>query len=157
MVEMLVDGPASAVNTLSRKWAEDLKKNKATFEHGHCGLEFTEVKKVQTTTLEDLISKYGAPFFVKIDVEGHELSALRGLHRPVPYISFETNLPEFRTEGVECISVLQKLAPAGRFNYMSECVRGLRLEDWVSAEEMCAVLGQCTERSIEIFWKSSLV
>jgi FkbM family methyltransferase len=155
--EMLFDGPASAVNTLSRKWAEDLKKNKASFAHGHCGLEFTHVKLVQTTTLQELIAKYGLPFFVKIDVEGHELNALRGLQWPVPYLSFEVNLPEFRSEGEECIGVLKNLAPIGRFNYTSDCTRGLTLENWVSPDEISIALNRCSERSIEIFWRSDCV
>jgi hypothetical protein len=36
---MLIDGPGSAVNTMSPKWAESLKKNRATFAYGHCGPE----------------------------------------------------------------------------------------------------------------------
>lgn len=155
--EMLIDGPASAVNTMSRKWAEGLKKNKASFAHGHCGLEFTEAKSVQTTTLEELIASNGVPFFVKIDIEGHELSALRGLHRPVPYLSFEVNLPEFRPEGLECIGLLRKLAPTGRFNYTSDCARGLALDHWVLGDEFSVILDRCSERSIEIFWKTCCV
>jgi FkbM family methyltransferase len=152
--EMLIDGPGSAVNTMSPKWAESLKKNRATFAHGHCGLEFSQTKLVETTTIDELIAQQGLPFFVKIDVEGHELSALRGLHRPVPWLSFEVNLPEFRPEGLECIRVLTELAHTGRFNYTSDCAHGLTLKDWMPAEEFSLVLGRCSERSIEIFWKT---
>lgn len=151
--EMLVDGPASAVNTMSRKWAESLKKNKAAFPHGHCGLEFTQTRLIQTTTLEELITTNGAPFFIKIDVEGHELSVLRGLNRPVPYLSFEVNLPEFRPEGLECIGLLKKLGHTGRFNYTPDCARGFTLVNWVSADEFTLEFERCGERCIEVFWK----
>jgi FkbM family methyltransferase len=153
--EMLIDGPGSAVNTLSSKWAESLKKNKATFGYKHCGLEFKQTKLVETTTIDELIARHGVPFFVKIDVEGYELSALRGLHRPVPYLSFEVNLPEFRPEGLQCIQVLAELAPTGVFNYTSDCTSGLTLREWVPANDLSAVLERCSERSIEIFWKTS--
>lgn len=152
--EMLVDGPGSAVNTLSPKWAESLKKNRATFAYKHCGLEFKQTKLVATTTIDELIAQHGVPVFVKIDVEGHELSALRGLHRPVPYLSFEVNLPEFRPEGLQCIRVLAELADTGRFNYVSDCTRGLALKEWLTANDFSIVLDGCKERSIEIFWKT---
>ena len=79
---MWIDGPGSAVNTISRKWADDLKEHKESFKYGHCGLEFSRSVSVETTTLEQLIKSYGMPFFIKIDVEGHELSVLRGLQTP---------------------------------------------------------------------------
>lgn len=152
--EMLIDGPGSAVNTMSPKWAESLKRNRAIFAYGHCGLEFKQTKLVETTTIDELIAQHGVPFFVKIDVEGHELSALRGLHRPVPYLSFEVNLPEFRPEGLQCIRVLAELAPTGRFNYIPDCAHGLTLKDWVPADDFSVVLDRCSERSIEIFWRT---
>ncbi len=153
--EMLIDGPGSAVNTMSPKWADTLKKNRASFAHGHCGLEFNQTRLVRTTTIDELIAHHGIPFFVKIDVEGYELSVLRGLHWPVRYLSFEVNLPEFRPEGLKCIRVLAELAHSGRFNYIVNCAEGLALKDWVSAEDFCVLLGRCSERSIEIFWKTN--
>lgn len=152
--EMLVDGPGSAVNTMSSKWAESLKKNKAVFAHGHFGLEFKQTKSVETTTIDDLIAQHGVPFFVKIDVEGHELSALRGLHQSVPYLSFEVNLPEFRPEGLECVRLLAGLAHSGRFNYTADCGHGLALKEWVTVDDFSVVLDRCGEPSIEVFWKT---
>lgn len=152
--EMLIDGPGSALNTMSAKWAESLKNSRAIFPYKHCGLEFNQTKLVGTTTIDELIAQYGVPFFVKIDVEGHELSTLRGLHRPLPYLSFEVNLPEFKPEGLECIRVLAELRHAGRFNYISACARGLALEDWAPAVDFCATVDRCGEGSIEIFWKT---
>jgi FkbM family methyltransferase len=152
--ELLIDGPGSAVNTMSPKWAESLKKNRTIFAYEHCGLEFNQTKLVQTTTIDELIAEHGVPFFVKIDVEGHELNVLRGLHRPVPYLSFEVNLPEFRAEGSECVRLLAELAHAGRFNYTADCTHGLTLKDWVTADDFSVVLDGCSEGSIEIFWKT---
>jgi FkbM family methyltransferase len=150
---MWIDGPGSAVNTLSQKWATTLKGNKARHTCGHCGLEFARQKTVETTTLEQLMSTYGAPIFIKIDVEGYELNVIRSLQRPVAYLSFEVNLPEFRPEGLECVEILSRLAPAGKFNYAVDCEQGLVLDGWLSANEFLHMLGQCTDSAIEVFWK----
>jgi FkbM family methyltransferase len=153
---MWVDGPGSALNTLSQKWADTLRGDKKRFEHTSDVLEFAQKKSVETTTLEQLTVTYGLPFFVKIDVEGHELSALRGMRRPVPYLSFEVNLPEFRQEALQCLEVLESLAIAGEFNYVIDCQFGLMLEQWIDGRQFSQVLGQSTERCIEVFWRTPL-
>jgi FkbM family methyltransferase len=152
---MLIDGPGSAVNTFSRKWADHLKANSEAFHYEHFGLSFSRSKAVETTTLEDIFSQYGVPFFVKIDVEGHELSVIRGMRRPVPFLSFEVNLGPFRKEGVECVEVLNTLKPDGDFNYTPDCCSGLRLKDWLRSDEFCDVLDSCTDETIEVFWRSN--
>lgn len=46
-------------------------------------------REVQTTTLDALINVYGIPRFLKVDVEGHEDTALAGLSTPVPALNME--------------------------------------------------------------------
>jgi FkbM family methyltransferase len=150
-VNMWIDAPGGAKNTLSQKWAERLREDETRFGEK---LNFGQLKEVETISIEQLIAAHGSPYFIKIDVEGHEISALRGLQRPVPYLSFEVNLPEFRQEGLECIRLLGALAPDGVFNYTPDCRRGLALEKWISREEIAAVLDSCNHESIEIFWKT---
>jgi FkbM family methyltransferase len=154
---MWIDGPGSALNTLSQKWADTLRADKKRFEHTLDVLEFAQKKSVETTTLEQLSLRYGLPFFVKIDVEGHELNALRGLRHPVPYLSFEVNLPEFRQEGLRCVEVLGRLAVPGRFNYVSDCKSGLVLDQWADQQEFSEILDHCTERCIEVFWRTPAI
>ena len=151
---MWIDTPGSAKNSLSRKWAEALRADESRFGHR---LSFGQSKEIRTTTIEQLVTTHGLPFFVKIDVEGHELSVLRGMERPIPYLSFEVNLPEFRSEGLECLEVLGRLARDGRFNYTADCRRGLALERWLEMEEFQLVLNSCADRSIEVFWKTSVL
>jgi FkbM family methyltransferase len=151
---MWVDGPGSALNTLSQKWVNTLKADKGRFAHTLDVLEFAEKKSVETTTLERLSAEYGLPFFVKIDVEGYELRVLKGLQHPVPYLSFEINLPEFRQEGIECLTLLRNLAPKGEFNYASDVTSGLALQRWASFQEIEHIVESCTETSIEVFWRT---
>lgn len=149
---MWIDAPGSAKNTLSRKWVEALMGDGERFSERP---SFGQSRDVGAVSMEQLINSYGAPFFVKIDVEGHELRVLRGLRQPVPYLSFEVNLPEFRPEGLECVRVLGQLAHHGRFNYTPDCRQGLVLKRWVPAPEFVNVLDQCAEPSIEVFWETT--
>lgn len=151
---MWIDGPGSAVNTISRKWADELKEHKQDFKHGNYGLDFSRSEQVETTTIEELIRLHGVPYFIKIDVEGHELSVLRGLQHPIPFLSFEVNLRGFRQEGIECVRVLHRLKQDGSFNYTPDCSSGLVLKGWLGSDDFSTVLGACTDESIEVFWKT---
>jgi FkbM family methyltransferase len=149
---MFIDAPGSAKNTLSRKWVETLRSGSERFGHR---LEFEQHCDVKTTTVERLVATFGRPFFVKIDVEGFEPSVIKGLRSPVPYLSFEVNLPEFRREGLECVDLLSRLDRAGTFNYTADCRHGLALPAWLGPEQFTWVLEHCSEASVEVFWKSS--
>jgi FkbM family methyltransferase len=146
---MWIDAPGSAKNTLNPKWVETLRADEERFGER---LNFAKTRQVQTTTLEHLISEYGEPFFVKIDVEGFEPQVLRGLKRPVTYLSFEVNLPEFQTEGLECLELLEKLSEHGSFNYTLDCQQGMMLKQWVEFQEMIKIFNACKEPCVEVFW-----
>jgi len=149
---MWVAEPGSAKNTLSRKWVDTLAEDGERFGEV---LEFIGEKRVETTTVDQLMTEYGNPFFVKIDVEGFEPHVLRGMHLSVPYLSFEVNLPEFRPEGLECVDLLGRLSLDGTFNYAVDCRRGLTLTSWLNAQDFSRVLDACDEKSIEVFWRMS--
>jgi len=150
---LYIDEPGGAKNTLSRKWVDTLREDASRFGHT---MTFGESREVQTTTLDDLVNAHGNPLFIKIDVEGHEPEVLRGLHRPLPFVSYEVNLPEFRSEGLECVEILNRLDPKGMFNYAVDCRVGLVLKEWLDARDFCTVFAKCTGPSIEIFWKAHI-
>jgi len=150
---MWVDASGSAKNTLNPKWVETLRTDEKRFGQR---LSFASEKKVETTTLEELMAVHGVPFFIKIDVEGHELNVLRGMNRPVPYLSFEVNLPEFKEEGLQCVYILNEISANGEFNYAVDCQRGLMCEQWMLQPEFVRIFNQCQEASIEVFWRTPI-
>lgn len=81
----------------------------AGFEH----VRWDRSQRVHVVTLDGLISRYGIPSYIKIDVEGFELEVLQGLSRPVPMLSVEF-LPGF-TELT--LSVLDRLRELGDYQF----------------------------------------
>jgi FkbM family methyltransferase len=150
---MWIDAPGSGKNTLNPKWVQTLRTDPKRFGQR---LDFAGERQVETITLEELMATHGIPFFIKIDVEGHEPSVLRGLNRPVPYLSFEVNLPEFKLEGLQCINILREIAAHGQFNYTVNCQRGLMFDQWMAHREFTRIFEECKEASIEVFWKTPI-
>jgi FkbM family methyltransferase len=148
---MWVDAPGSWMNTLNPKWVETLRNDTERFGSR---LDFAQQIKVETVTIADLIRTYGLPFFIKVDVEGYEPKVLQGLPCPVRYLSFEVNLPEFLSEGMECIKILGNVDKNGEFNYAGELQKGLILPQWVRADHFLPMFTRIDQKSVEVFWKT---
>jgi len=150
---MLVCAPGSVFNTLSEKGAGIVSDS--TNRHGQLSdaIEYKEKKTVETTTLDHLIEAYGLPFFIKIDVVGFELEVLQGLHRSVPFLSFEIGLPESRQELLQCVDLLGGLSSNGQFNYTWDRRNGLVLDRWLDVRSFHRILESCGDGPIEIFWR----
>lgn len=132
---MWIDSPGSVLNTLSSKWVTALQAEDHRVGVTTDPLEFRGRRDIEATTLERLFRIHGRPFFLKIDVEGYEYNVLRSLRQPVPYLSFEVNLPEFLVEGKQCVNLLSGLH-AGEFDYTANCRMGLSLHQWVGPQEL---------------------
>ena len=134
-----IEENGSAYNTLSEKerdWLVSMHKQ-----------NIREVL-VPVSTLDNMIAKYGTPDFLKIDVEGGELSVFNGLSCPVPVICFEANLPRFREES---LCIIERFRPdkAARFNLRLE--NNFVFSSHQPAEEIISILGRNEEVSYDIF------
>ncbi|MDP8299336.1 MAG: FkbM family methyltransferase [Candidatus Tantalella remota] len=117
------------LSSLSKEWIEKVTES-GRFESE----KWQETREVQVTTMDKLIEEFGEPAFCKIDVEGYEAEALKGLSRPVKYISFEFT-PERREEAIKCIGLLKDLGEV-KFNYSSGESMGFDLKEWLASEDM---------------------
>jgi FkbM family methyltransferase len=93
------------VTTLAAEW-----KTARASEPGFAGVRWNRSVEVEVTTIDALIERFGAPAFVKLDIEGGESAALDGLTRAVPALSFEFLLRAL-DEVEACLARLRALGP----------------------------------------------
>lgn len=79
-------------------------------------VSWNQTIEVKTIPLDKLISQYGLPAFLKIDVEGYELNVLKSLSKPVKAISFEFT-PSLIEETEKCVNRLCEISGLYRFNF----------------------------------------
>lgn len=124
--ELMICVEAPAISTMSSKW-----KNEGRFSKGH---KWTKQNKVPVTTLDALILSYGLPKFCKIDVEGFEESVLKGLTKPIPFVSFEFTR-EFFDDARKCINYLLSIGRAEFNCTLGESMKFL-FPKWVTPDEL---------------------
>jgi len=121
---LLVCEEANTISTFSDEWKtgrfSDYKWNKKEI--------------VPCITLDNLIKEFGLPDFCKIDVEGLEYQVLKGLSKPIKYLSFEFT-KEFFEKAKLCTNYILSLGPA-QFNCdFSEKMKFI-FPEWVTVEKL---------------------
>jgi FkbM family methyltransferase len=91
------------VTSLAGDW-RDARQADADFAR----VRWNRTMAIEVTTLDALAARFGAPAFIKLDIEGSEPLALAGLTRPVPALAFEY-LPRALDRVEACVERLRAL------------------------------------------------
>lgn len=128
--ELAIASDALTISTLSQRWRQE-----GRFSSGYT---WNATERVRLSTLDTLIAQYGCPAFCKIDVEGYELSVLRGLSHQVPILCFEFTR-ELWQDAQACLIQLASLGSA-RFNCSLGESMTWQLPIWVTVEDLAVAL-----------------
>ena len=90
---------------------------------------------VPVRTIDSLAGQYGSPAYVKVDVEGFDCEALRGMTFTPRCVSFEFN-PLQMSVAKNCIA----LFPHAKFNYVVEEHASFASPEWLTADALLARL-----------------
>lgn len=121
------------VSTLSDEWIAAVSRD-PSFD----GVRWRTAEVVQLTTLDELIARHGRPALCKIDVEGYEAEALRGLSEALPILSFEY-IPAALNVARACLTRLDELG-AYEFNWFPGESHRWASPHWLPAAGMAAQL-----------------
>lgn len=119
------------VSTLSTAWRDQRRH-----EHDFAGVRWSSAADVEVVTLDALIARHGEPAFIKIDIEGGEEAALRGLTRAVRAVSFEY-LPRALEAVTACVG---RLSALGRYTFTWAHAESHRLasDRWLDGDDFLA-------------------
>ena len=117
------------VATLSPEWATAIARSPS-----FARVRWDQSFQVSVTTLDTLIAEFGLPALCKLDVEGFELEALRGLSQPIATVSLEY-IPAARDLAIGCV---QRLLELSRYEFNWTIGESTRLQSagWISGSEM---------------------
>jgi FkbM family methyltransferase len=125
-VRMLINADNPTVSSVSKVFV-DAARDAPGWETQR----WTGSAEVNVTTLDELIAKHGRPAFIKLDVEGYEAEALRGMSQAVRGLSFEFTTIQ-RQVAFACIERCKTLGYT-RFNAALGESQAL-LNEWVNAD-----------------------
>ncbi len=129
---------AHVLSSMSDRWIDATKKS-GRFEQ----YRWEKNEKVAVSTIDEKINEYGTPQFIKIDVEGYEFEVLKGLTRPINFISIE-----FTAEDIEnsrnCINLISNLGEY-LFNYSIGENHLFEENSWKTKEQIEYLLSQKCE------------
>jgi FkbM family methyltransferase len=128
-----ISSATPTVSSCTQDWVDDARRAER-----FSAVQWDQNLPITMRTLQELIDQYGVPDFCKIDIEGGEEDALRGLHTPIPALSFEC-VSAMSQRAQRCIDLLGDLG-SYEFRYSKLETMRWSSDRWLDASEMKAFL-----------------
>lgn len=128
IAEIAISSANPTLSTLASEWREQIGQRNAGFSQ----VRWEQRLNIPVTTLDQLITDYGEPSFIKIDVEGYEAEVLAGLSYPVAALSVEFMTGALKISH-ECVDQLSRLGDY-RYNAVAGEQRYFRWKSWKTPE-----------------------
>lgn len=128
----------SEVSTLSKQFIAAYQNQEAY------PLLWNKTVEVNMVTLDSLIKQYGLPKFCKIDIEGYEEEAFKGLSHPIPNISFEYNI-KLKAIALNSIQRLAAIDAQYVFNFSPYESMKFSLENWLSQSSFLTFMNEMSD------------
>lgn len=124
------------LSSLSKDWIKKAQHYRRFRQEA----DWSQTEKVDVTTLDELISEYGIPKFIKIDVEGYEKEVVSGLSKSVPCFLSVEFIPELAEETKQCLECLERLGHI-RCNYSLDGSMKMEFDDWAPIDDVIKQIG----------------
>ena len=135
---LFISSKTPTVSSCSKDWVDDAQEASR-----FSSVRWDSKLQVEMRTLDELIAKHGVPAFIKIDIEGGEEEALRGLNTPIAALSFEC-VAAMSERATRCVDRLSELANY-QFRYSILETMRWTTDTWLSSEEIKSLVGQLAE------------
>ncbi len=138
ILDLKINSSNPLISTFSEHWDKGRFKNS----------KWDKTLKIKTITLDKLISEYGQPSYIKIDVEGFEYNVIKGLSKKTGIISFEFT-SEFFQDSIKCLDYLENLGYK-KFNF-SEGERKKFNTSWLNKNQLISSINKEIKKD-PLFW-----
>lgn len=139
-----VSSRTPTVSTLSTDWIATVQQDPSFGT-----VAWDTAVSVPVFTLDELVEQYGRPAFCKLDIEGYELEALRGLSCPLATLSFE-HIPAAAGLTTACLARLGELGNYV-YNFASGESQRLHFPGWLPPDGLQAALPRLPPGSGDVY------
>ena len=141
-VTTIYESNAHTISSMSKEFIDTVSKERFK------GYSWPRKIEVNVDTLDSMITKYGQPNYIKIDVEGYEFNVLKGLTTPVDLISIEFT-PELSSTSVDCINYMESINGECIYNYGYREDTFFKFDNWLNKKEMLNYITSVKDYRVE--------